>query len=485
MARSYDGTRSESARAEVEREKQQREAVHGRIERGVIIGAIAIAGLSVVLNIGRCISYAGSTGQYRTQQAEAEATLADLQDKLQDPSSQNYVYKDPTVGNMKDTGLAIATLQNQIIQAQQLRNNQSSQTSTVPGNNTASDFSSHSSSTAQTGGGAVTLDPTDLAPSGTTSPDKETVEQDAATVQETTESSGYEYTPITDFNNIGTVSGSQASGSTTSGNTVNNNSSSMSNAVLESTGRDLAQLMTEFKQKYYAQTVTNVDGNDVAWSWYGTWEFAGTYDYSVNETPTMKAVWICYEPSDVAHVKPLGFVTATYTEATKKFTNMTATYTQAYTKKADGQANNFGQTLNNNNQTSGSSTITTAGSNQGTLSPDMPGQNGQGSENEYKPNITEDDTENISITPDTSGSTNAGNTTSGSNSSSGSSAADTKPASNPSGSAAWNPGSDAGTTSGTPAGTWNPGGSTGNTGSWNPNGTTPAGNSSGSWTPAN
>lgn len=446
-----------------------------------MIGAIVVAGLAVVLNTGRCISYAGSTSEYKTQQAEAETTLAELQDKLQDPSSQNYVYKDPTVGNMKDTGQAIATLQNQIISAQQLRNNQSTQTQSVPGNNTVSDFGDHSSSSAQTGG-AVTLNPTDLAPSGTTAPDTETVEQDAATVPETTESSdgGYEYTPITDFNSIGMVDNSQA---TTSGNTADN-SSAVSNAVSESTGRDLAQLMTEFKQKYYAQVVNNVDGNDVAWSWYGYWEFAGTYDYSVNETPTMKAVWICYEPSDVAHVKPLGFVTATYTEATKKFTNMTATYTQAYTKKAEGQANNFGQTLNNN-QTAGSSTTTTTGSNQGILSPDTPGQNGQGSENEYKPNIVEDDEDNISIEPETPNNTNAGNTTSGSASNSGSSTTNTTPANNPSGSAAWNPGSDAGTTGGTPAGTWNPDGSTGNTGSWNPNGTTPAGNSSGSWTPAN
>ena len=484
MARSYDGTRSASAREEVERDKQQQAVMHGRIERGVVIGAIAIAGLAVVLNTGRCISYAGSTGEYRTQQAEAETTLTELQDKLQDPSSQNYVYKDPTVGNMKDTGQAIATLQNQIISAQQLRNNQSIQAQTVPGNNTVSDFGDHFSSSAQTGG-AVTLDPTDLAPSGITAPDTETVEQDAATVPETTESSGssYEYTPITDFNSIGTVDNSQ----TTSGNTVDNSSSMVSNAVSESTGRDLAQLMTEFKQKYYAQVVNNVDGNDVAWSWYGYWEFAGTYDYSVNETPTMKAVWICYEPSDTAHVKPLGFVTATYTEATKKFTNMTATYTQAYTKKAEGQANNFGQTFNNNNQTAGSSSTTTTGSNQGTLSPDMPGQNGQGSENEYKPNIVEDDADNISIEPDTSNNTNAGNNSSNTNSTSGSSTTNTTPANNPSGSATWNPGSDAGTTSGTPAGTWNPNGGTGNTGSWNPNGTTPAGssNSSGSWTPAN
>lgn len=481
MARSYDGTRSASAREEVERDKQQQAAMHGRIERGVVIGAIVVAGLAVVLNTGRCISYAGSTSEYKTQQAEAEITLAELQDKLQDPSSQNYVYKDPTVGNMKDTGQAIATLQNQIISAQQLRNNQSTQTQSVPGNNTVSDFGDHSSSSAQTGG-AVTLDPMDLAPSGTTAPDTETVEQDAATVPETTESSdgGYEYTPITDFNSIGMVDNSQAA---TSGNTADN-SSAVSNAVSESTGRDLAQLMTEFKQKYYAQIVNNVDGNDVAWSWYGYWEFAGTYDYSVNETPTMKAVWICYEPSDVAHVKPLGFVTATYTEATKKFTNMTATYTQAYTKKAEGQANNFGQTLNNN-QTAGSSTITTTGSNQGTLSPDTPGQNGQGSENEYKPNIVEDDEDNISIEPETPNNTNTGNTTSGSASNSGSSTTNTTPANNPSGSAAWNPGSDTGTTGGTPAGTWNPNGSTGNTGSWNPNGTTPAGNSSGSWTPAN
>lgn len=481
MARSYDGTRSASAREEVERDKQQQAVMHGRIERGIVIGAIAIAGLAVVLNTGRCISYAGSTGEYRTQQAEAETTLAELQDKLQDPSSQNYVYKDPTVGNMKDTGQAIATLQNQIISAQQLRNNQSTQAQTVPGNNTVSDFGDHSSSSAQTGG-AVTLDPTDLAPSGTTAPDTETVEQDAATVPETTESSGssYEYTPITDFNSIGTVDNLQA---TTSGNTVDN-SSAISNAVSESTGRDLAQLMTEFKQKYYAQVVNNVDGNDVAWSWYGYWEFAGTYDYSVNEVPTMKAVWICYEPSDVAHVKPLGFVRANYNAATNKFTDMEAIYTQAYTKKAEGQANNFGQTFNNSNQTAGSSSITT-GSNQGTLSPDMPGQNGQGSENEYKPNIVEDDADNISIEPDTSNNTNAGNNSSSTNSASGSSTTNTAPANNPSGSAAWNPGSDTGTTSGTPAGTWNPNGSTGTTGSWNPNGTTSAGNSSGSWTPAN
>ena len=119
MARSYDGAGNTSAREQVEHGKQLEKARNQKIEFGVIIGAAVIAGLSILINTGKCISAVNATKDYNVQRVEAESILEELNAKLQDPTAQNYVYKDPTIGNMKDTGQAIAMLQNQIIAANQ------------------------------------------------------------------------------------------------------------------------------------------------------------------------------------------------------------------------------------------------------------------------------------------------------------------------------------------------------------------------------
>ena len=52
MARSYDGAGNTSAREQVEHGKQLEKARNQKIEFGVIIGAAAIAGLSILINTG-------------------------------------------------------------------------------------------------------------------------------------------------------------------------------------------------------------------------------------------------------------------------------------------------------------------------------------------------------------------------------------------------------------------------------------------------
>lgn len=463
MARSYDGAGNTSAREQVEHGKQLEKARNQKIEVGVIIGAAVIAGLSILTNTGKCISAANATKDYNAQRVEAEATLEELNAKLQDPTAQNYVYKDPTVGNMTDTGQAIAMLQNQIIAANQSHNGLTYNGSTDGGD--------HAVSTSQTGG-AVTLDPTDLAPSGSETPDSETVEENEATITpDNSSDSDYTYTPISNFDDIsgiGTETDTSVPDTTTA------------DPVVISNGKDLAQLITDFKKNYFAQPIAsgdNVPGTDnTAWSWYGYWEFSGTYDYSINEVPQMNAIWTCYEPSDVGHLRPLAFVTATYTESTKRFTNPTAYYTQYYVNAAKGQSDAFGSQSNNSN-------------NDVTLIPDGSNENGQGSENEYQLNIVEDDVpnnpnENVTLTPDTD-TTNPGTTDT--------QPSDTTQPSNPSGSATWTPGSGATPGSGNNnpggTGTWNPNGNgtgTGTgTGTWNPSGSSSSSNSgnTGTWIP--
>lgn len=467
MARSYDGAGNTSAREQVEHGKQLEKARNQKIEFGVIIGAAAIAGLSILINTGKCISAVNATKDYNAQRVEAESTLEELNAKLQDPAAQNYVYKDPTIGNMKETGQAIAMMQNQIIAA-----NQSHSGLTY---NDSTDNGDHVASTSQTGGGAVTLDPTDLAPSGSETPDSETVEENEATITpDDSSDSDYTYTPISNFDDVPGI-----------GTETNTSVPDTTVPVVISDGKDLAQLITDFKKNYFAQQIANVDDvpgtENTAWSWYGYWEFSGAYDYSVNEVPQMSAIWTCYEPSDVGHLRPLAFVTATYTESTKKFTNPTACYTQYYVNAAKGQSDAFGSQSNNNNNNSDNVT----------LSSDDQNKNGEGSENEYHLNITEDDTPNnsndnenegVTLTPDTDN-TNPGTTNP--------QPSDTTQPSNPSGSATWTPGSGATPGSGNNnpggTGTWNPnsnGTSTG-TGTSNPNGSSSSSNSgsTGTWVP--
>lgn len=463
MARSYDGAGNTSAREQVERGKQLEKARNQKMEFGVIIGAAVIAGLSILINTGKCISAANATKDYNTQRVEAEATLEELNAKTAGSNRTEYVYKDPTVGNMTDTGQAIAMLQNQIIAANQSHNGLTYNGSTNSGD--------HAASTSQTGG-AVTLDPTDLAPSGSETPDSETVEENEATItQDNSSDSDYTYTPISNFDDIpgiGTETDTSVPDTTTAA------------PVVISNGKDLAQLITDFKKNYFAQQITNVDNvpgtENTAWSWYGYWEFSGTYDYSINEVPQMSAIWTCYEPSDVGHLRPLAFVTATYTESTKKFTNPTAYYTQYYVNAAKAQSDAFGSQSNNN-------------SDNVTLSSDDQNKNGEGSENEYQLNIVEDDVpnnpngnENVTLTPDTD-TTNSGTTNP--------QPSDTTQPSNPSGSATWTPGSGATPGSGNNnpggTGTWNPNGNgTGaGTGTWNPSGSSSSSNSgsTGTWAP--
>ena len=195
MARSYDVAGNTSAREQVEHDKQLEKARNQKIEFGVIIGAAAIAGLSILINTGKCISAAKATKDYNAQRVEAESTLEELNAKLQDPAAQNYVYKDPTIGNMKETGQAIAMMQNQIIAANQSHSGLT--------HNDSTDSGDHVASTSQTGGGAVTLDPTDLAPSGSETPDSETVEENEATITpDDSSDSDYTYTPISNFDDV-------------------------------------------------------------------------------------------------------------------------------------------------------------------------------------------------------------------------------------------------------------------------------------------
>ena len=494
MARSYDGAGNASAREKVEQSVQHEKDRNKKIEFGVIIGAIAIAGLSVVVNTGKCIGAAGATKTYNEQRVEAEATLEQLNANLQDPSAQNYVYKDPTVGNMTETGQAIAMMQNQIISASNTYNNQSAGTNAdISGMNMNTGSDMHTSTGSRTGG-AVTLDPedfapTDAAPSESTTPPSETTKEDTVTASpDNSSDSGYEYTPISDFNNTQITNDASTPSATNAA------------PVVVSDGRDLAQLIQDFKKNYFAQQITSVDDvpntQCTAWSWYGYWEFSGTYDYSVNEVPQMNAVWTCYEPSDVTHVRPLAFVTAVYSESTKKFSNPTAYYTKYYVNAAEGQKNQFGPQSVSNNSTNNS----TNNSNTVMLQPDGTGSNVPGSENEYHLNIKEDDATNNSsssngdviLEPDTGNTANQNTTTPSTGATTNQTttpAADTTQPSNPSGAAVWNPGGGANTNSGnntSGTGTWNSSSGSQGSGTWN-SGTNSSGNSgsSGAWVPSN
>lgn len=491
MARNYDGESSSSVRDEIAQERMQQAAMHKKIELGLIIGAFAIGGLSVVLNAGKCVSYAGRTSEYINAKLEQEAVLEDLNAKLQDPAAQNYEYKDPTVGNMAEIGQAMALEQNKMIRSYQMVNNMTGlqpsqpqvQVQTVPEDTqegTSAD-PGHQAAPAESSG-AVTLDPSDMAPASSGTPDTDDVETSEGVTlnpdsgaEDATDGSGYEYTLISDFN--------QSPAATPDGVAGTGQSTGVDQTAIQNvTGTELATLIRDFKQNYYAAIVTNVDRGDVLWSWYGNWEFSGTYDYSVNEIPDMKAVWTCYDVSDTAHLRPLAFVKANYSQSTQKFTNLEAVYTQAYVKQADSQAASWGSASDaapSDGQQAGQGS-----GNGASLSPDGGTLNGEGSENEFVPNITEDTVDMTDDTGDTDGTgavtitpeddTPSNGTTPSGNTSSGSGQGNTAPASNPPGQAPWSSGPGAGTSGsgGSGSGTWTPGGGS----SANPDGT---------WTPGN
>lgn len=487
MARSYgnDTGATSSAREALQKQQAQERAAANRIELIVTIAAIAIAVLSIVINAVRCVGAVAAKSDYNKQKVEATATYEELYAKLQDPAAQNFSYMDPTVGNMTETGQAIALMQNQIIAGQQILHNANSQSdmSVAPGSATAT-FSDaddvHDSTTSETGGSVVSLDPTDGAPTGSDEPDSETVDNSEATISiedtdtdDSTGTSDIEYTPISDLS-------ASPTDATTSTETTSQNSTPDNNVYGTTATRSQADLIKEFQTKYFSKPITNVDmvdANSTAWSWYGIWEFSGTYDFSAQEVPAMNAVWTCYEPSDVGRLRPLAFVTATYSPAQKRFTNAEATYTQYYVHYSEAQKDAFGS----NSAGGGNPT----GSQQTTLD-----TNGQGSENEYAvvniDNGESDDDESAMNKP-SNGNGNSNNNPNGNN---GSGSSNTDPANNPNGVAPWNPGGGASDPSsgtwipsdGSNPGTWVP---SDGSGTWVPSDGSSASNGTGTWTPAN
>ena len=446
MARSYgDNSDTTSTAREVLLEQQTHEKeVADKIERIIIVAAIMVAVLSIVVNTIRCVHAVSAKNKYNKQKIEATTTYKDLQAKLQDPEAQNLSYVDPTVGNMAEIGQDIASMQNQIIAGQQALHNANDQpkTSSASGLTTeASDSTedTHKSPTSKAGSGTVTLNPAESVSPRSEIPIDNTVSAET-TNQNTMQDASVNNTAVT---------GSQA------------------------------DFIKEFQTKYFPKPVTNVDSvdvNNVAWSWYGVWEFSGTYDFSAQEVPAMPAVWICYESSDTNKVKPLAFVTATYSSAQKGFTNAEATYTQNYVHYSEAQKDAFGS------ESAGNDSSTESQQNINAI-------NGQGSENEYEV-VNIDNGKSDKDTSATDKSSNGNNVSNNSSRNNDSSSSVTDSKKNPNGIASWNSG--ASYTGNSSKGTWTPS-SNGNLGTWNPsNGTgtwTPSGNAptsndTGTWTPS-
>lgn len=416
MARTYGSNTdaSSSAREEMLHAMQQENEQKEKIEKLIIAGAVAFTVIIVSVNILRCVKSVDIKANYVTQQVKTQAQLDELQAKLQDPESQNYVYKIPTIGNMTEAGQAVAKMQNQMISMQEFP--VSNQDSSLDLSNIGLSADHTGSGTGTGGGGAVTLDPTDVSPADTVSPDTGTVENSETGMSSTSETgsddSGYEYTRITNFDD----------------------SSTDASLLLPQTApvndtRSLAELKKSFEDTYCAKPIPNVDGGDDAWSGYGAWSFSGTYDFSVNAMPIMNAVWICYEASDVSHTQPLAFVTAAYTQANQKFTNFAITYTKYYVKTADRQSTAFGGTT---------------GSGQNYTSNSIAGStiNGEGSENEYTENITGDDANTVNNSASGQAVSISAEDTVPKDETTAESAApvyDTTPANNPNGTATWTP----------------------------------------------
>lgn len=441
MARLYgDNSDTTSTAREVLLEQQTHEKeVVDKIERIIIVAAIMVAVLSIAVNTIRCVHAVSAKSKYNKQKIEATATYKDLQAKLQDPEAQNLSYVDPTVGNMAEIGQNIASMQNQIIAGQQSLHDMNSQPETSSASGLATEApdgteDTHTSPTSKAGSNTVTLNPAE-----SVSPRSETPTDN-------------------------TVSAETTNQNTMQDASVNNTANTGSQA----------DLIKEFQTKYFPKPIANVDSvdvNSVAWSWYGVWKFSGTYDFSVQEVPAMNAVWICYESSDANKVKPLAFVTATYSPAQKCFTNAEATYTQNYVRYSEAQKDAFGsESAGNDSSTESANSDSSPESQQNTKA-----INGQGSENEYKVvNIDngKSDKDTSAIDKSSNGN-NVSNNNSSRNNDSSSSVTDSKK--NPNGIASWNSGTSY--TGNSSKGTWTPSNDS-NLGTWNPS------NGTGTWTPS-
>lgn len=455
MVRSYGNNSDTTSTArEVLLEQQAHEKeVADKIERIIIVAAIMVAVLSIAVNTIRCVHAVSAKNKYNKQKIEATTTYKDLQAKLQDPEAQNLSYVDPTVGNMTEIGQDIASMQNQIIAGQQALHNMNSQPETSSASGLATEAPDdtedmHKSPTSKAGSGTVTLNPAE-----SVSPRSETPANDITSTE------------------------------TTNQNTMQD--ASVNNAAF--TGSQ-ADLIKEFQTKYFQKPIANVDSVDVnsaAWSWYGVWEFSETYDFSAQEVPAMPAVWICYEPSDTKKVKPLAFVTATYSPAQKGFTNAEATYTQNYIHYSEAQKDAFGsESAGNDLSTESANSDSSPESQQNTKA-----INGQGSENEYKV-VNIDNGKSDKDTSATDKSSNGNNVSNNSSRNNDSSSSVTDSKKNPNGIASWNSG--ASYTGNSSKGTWTPSGNSnlgawnpsGGTGTWAPSGNAPASNDTGTWTPS-
>lgn len=88
------------------------------------------------------------------------------------------------------------------------------------------------------------------------------------------------------------------------------------------------QLLADFHKQYMSERPEGIQG--VLWSEYGVWEFSATYDYSLEENDSMKAVWMCYDKSDTEKRHPYAICTAAYVTASDKFIEPRVSRTEWY-----------------------------------------------------------------------------------------------------------------------------------------------------------
>lgn len=121
MSRNYgnDSESANSARESIQQMREQDAVRKKRIDVVVAIGAITIAAIGIIVNAGKCVSATKASAEFQAQKIEADEELKNLSAKLQDPSAQNLVYKDPAFGNMGEKGTAIADMQNRLISSRQ------------------------------------------------------------------------------------------------------------------------------------------------------------------------------------------------------------------------------------------------------------------------------------------------------------------------------------------------------------------------------
>lgn len=424
MARTYgnDNGNPGSAEQQFKQELEHEAARKDQIGKIVVIAAIAFAAILVIFNIVRCVTSVSDVASITAKQTETQAELKKLQEKLQDPDQQNMEYKESVVGNMGQLGQEIADAQNDMIAA---RPPMTSQSDTVLHDNTTAESAVSDPSSVNVFDSAI--DSADLPSSD---------EADDA---------------IVDIANSDSEASSDAL-----------DAGSSDDTNLSASSSEYAELVNDF-QKKYVKTVANAEG--VTWSWYGVWSFDASYDFSASLKKSMKAVWTCYDSSDVSRLKPLAFVTATYSADSNKFSNFSAMYMNGYIKKSEAQAENFG----------GDNTAIQAGFDENGNPVDADGNpietDTEGSDQDTQLNEISDD---ASVSNDSVSDNSLDNNSSDESDTVGN---DTAEAYNPSGVASWAPGSGSVTSSGTS----NASGTAG----WVANGTASSGTSTGTgtWSP--